>query len=93
MYDFLMDIVFDPQKNRVNLTKHGVSLLEVEGLEWDTAVVVEDARRSYGEQRMIGIGYIESRLHVVVFIDRGTTRRIISLRKANQREVGRYAKT
>ena len=49
-----MDIVFDPQKNQVNLAKHGVSLLEAEGLEWETAVVVEDTRRSYGEQRMIG---------------------------------------
>ena len=56
-------------------------------------MVVEDARRSYGEQRMIGVGYVGNRLHVVVFVDRGATRRIISLRNANQREVARYAET
>ncbi len=88
-----MGIIFDPQKSQVNLTKHGISLLEAEGLEWENAVVVEDARRCYGEQRMIGIGYIGNRLHVVVFVDRGSTRRVISLRKANQREVVRYAET
>ncbi len=90
---FDMDIVFDLSKNQVNLIKHGVSLLEAESLEWETAVVVEDARHSYGEQRMIGVGYIGNRLYVVVFVDRGSTRRIISLRKANQREVARYAET
>lgn len=88
-----MNIVFDPHKNQINLVKHGVSLLDAESLEWETAVVVEDARSSYGEQRMIGVGYIGNRLHVVVFVDRGVTRRIISLRKANQREVARYAET
>ena len=43
--------------------------------------------------RMIGIGYIGDRLFNVVFVERGEERRIISLRKANQREVKRYAKT
>jgi len=42
---------------------------------------------------MIGIGYIGDRLFNVVFVERGEERRIISLRKANQREVKRYAKT
>lgn len=88
-----MKVVFDPSKNLANLAKHGIGLLEAESLEWETAVVVQDGRRSYGEQRMIGVGYIGNRLHVVVFVDRGVTRRIISLRKANQREVERYAKT
>lgn len=37
------------------------------------------------------IGYIELRLYYVAFMDRADSRRIISLRKANQREVKRYA--
>lgn len=86
-----MRVVFDPSKNLANLAKHGITLLEAESLEWETAVVVEDGRHQYGEQRMIGTGYIGNRLYVVVFVDRGVTRRIISLRKANLREVARYA--
>ena len=70
-----------------------VSLAEAESFEWDTTVVVEDVRQAYGETRMIDTGYIGDRLYVVVFVDRGNTRRVISLRKANEREVKRYAET
>lgn len=91
-----MDIIFDPAKNQSNTAKHGISLQEAESLEWDSAMIVEDGRRAYGEQRMLGIGYIGyigNRLYVVVFVDRGVQRRVISLRRANQREVKRYAET
>ena len=52
-----------------------------------------DQRNEYGEARMIGLGYIGDRLFNVVFVDRNEERRIISLRKANPREVKRYAET
>ena len=52
-----------------------------------------DQRRDYGEVRISGLGYIGDRLFYVVFAARGEERRIISLRKANQREVKRYAET
>jgi len=88
-----MIIEFNPTKNQVNVTKHGVSLADAESLEWEYTAVVKDARQAYGEIRMISTGYIGDRLYVVVFVDRGTIRRIISLRKANEREVKRYAET
>ncbi len=47
-------------------------------------------RRDYGEQRFQAIGYIDVRLHVLVFPPRGRTLHVISLRKANSREVKRY---
>ena len=43
---------FDPAKDRSNLDKHGMPLADVEGFEWDTAVVREDTRRQYAEQRL-----------------------------------------
>ena len=49
-----------------------------------------DERRGYGEARNIGLALTGERLCCVISIDRGTTRRIISLRTANQREVRRY---
>ena len=60
-------------------------------LEWETAVVFPDERTDYGEGRVAAIGYIGQRLYVVIFTDRGEERRIISLRKANAREIKRYA--
>ncbi|MEO6319750.1 MAG: BrnT family toxin [Polaromonas sp.] len=92
-----MDLTFDPDKDAVNLAKHGVSLLDAAHFEWDTAVVWPDQRRDYDEQRMVALGYIGLRIMAVVFVDRPpeqpTERRIISLRKANSREVKRYAET
>ena len=88
-----MKITFDPAKDSLNIAKHGVSLAEADKLEWETAVTWPDNRRSYDEARMAGIGYIGQRLYYVVFVERNSSFRIISLRKANTREVRRYAKT
>ena len=86
-----MEIEFDAAKDATNLAKHGVSLVEAVNIEWDSLWAVEDHRKDYGETRLIGLAYIGLRLYCVVFTDRGETRRIISLRKANSREVERYA--
>ena len=53
--------------------------------------VADDDRKDYGERRQVAYGLIRDRLFVCVFTDRGETRRIISLRKANSREVEAYA--
>ena len=92
-----MNVTFDPAKDAVNLAKHGFSLLDAVGFEWETAVVWPDTRRDYGEPRMVALGYIGLRIMSMVFVDRPpeqpTERRIISLRTANTREVKRYAET
>ncbi len=92
-----MIVTFDPAKNSANMAKHGVPLTEAMGFEWSTAVVWPDQRRDYGEARMAALGYIGLRIMAMVFVDRPadkpTERRIISLRKANNREVQRYAET
>jgi len=88
-----MSIRFDPAKDAINRAKHGVSLREAARLDWASAVVRPDLRYHYGESRMIALGYIGPRLHYVVFVDRDAERRIISLRKANEREVRIYART
>ena len=49
-----------------------------------------DDRANYGELRYIGIAPLENRLYVVVYTERGNVTRVISLRKANEREVRRY---
>lgn len=86
-----MKIVYNEQKDQANMLKHGCSLATAKMLEWDTLWSMEDLRHNYGETRMIGFALIDVRAYCVVFSDRGDTRRIISLRKANKREVKRYA--
>ena len=92
-----MNVTFDPAKDAANVAKHGVSLTEAAGFEWGSAVVWPDTRRDYGEARMVALGYFGLRIMALVFVDRPpeqpTERRIISLRKANSREVKRYAET
>jgi len=90
-YDYFVLIQFDPAKDAINRAKHGVSLGEAGSMDWDSAVIWRDDRMDYGEVRMCGLGYLGMRLYFVVFVDRGDTRRIISLRKANPREYRKYA--
>lgn len=86
-----MRITFDEGKDALNTSKHGLSLSEAAKLEWDDALIWHDTRRDYGEARMIALGAIGERLYCVVYVDREDVRRIISLRKANYREVMDYA--
>lgn len=86
-----MEVTFDSTKDVSNQDKHGVSLAKAAEFEWESALTWPDLRRDYGEPRQCGIGYIGSRLYVAAFVDRAGNRRIISLRKANRREVKRYA--
>lgn len=86
-----MQIEFDPAKDGTNTTKHGVSLALASHLEWGSALVWIDSRNSYGEARQSALGFIGERVYFVAFVDRADVRRIISLRKANDREVMHYA--
>lgn len=82
----------DPRKERRNIAERGLSLDLAEQLDWTTALIWEDKRNDYGESRYCVLGFIESRLHSVVFTPRDGKPRVISLRKANKREVNRYEK-
>jgi uncharacterized DUF497 family protein len=83
---------FDPGKDATNLSKHGLSLAAAAELSWDAALVWLDDRADYGEVRMVALAPIGEILFFVVFADREPARRIISLRRANRREVNHYVK-
>ena len=85
-----MKVICDAAKNAINKKKHGVSLTDAELIDWEAALIWQDTRRDYGELRMIALAPINERLYCVVYVDRGDDRRIISLRKANQREFDFY---
>ena len=87
-----MQIEFDIAKDAVNIAKHEVSMALAADLAWETLKCKPDMRRDYGELRMLGFAVMKQRLYCAVYVDRGDVRRIISLRKANDREVIRYVK-
>ena len=85
-----MRVMFDPIKNAANVAKHGVSLALADSLDWAASWVWIDLRRDYGEERQCALVPKGQRLYFVAFVDRDDVRRVISLRKANEREVKHY---
>ncbi|BCX88482.1 conserved hypothetical protein [Methylomarinovum tepidoasis] len=86
----MMEYEWDDNKAATNLRNHGVTFEAVMDFDWEAATILEDDRRDYGEHRFIAYGPIGDRLHCLVFTLRGRRIRVISLRKANSREVRRY---
>ncbi|MEM6635990.1 MAG: BrnT family toxin [Pseudomonadota bacterium] len=78
------------KKRLLNLAHHRVDFEAINYFDWETADVVRDQRRDYGEERFVGTGVIENRVHIAVFTIRAGRVRLISLRKANRREVLAY---
>ena len=86
-----MKLEFDPAKDIANQLKHGVSLSLAGTLDWEAALVWVDERFDYAELRIVALAPKIGIVYYVVFVDRGQVRRIISLRRANRREVKHYA--
>ena len=83
--------VWDERKRASNLKKHGVDFAIVRNFDFETALVLRDDRKDYGEQRYRAFGAINGRLHALIFTRRGGRTRVISLRKSNAREIAAYA--
>ena len=89
-----MPSIFDPGKDAANRKKHGISLTEGDGVLNDPfALTIEDSS-SQGEQRFISIGMnVFGNLRVVVYTFRGEDAPIISVRKAEPKEIRAYEKS
>jgi len=85
-------VEFDPEKNAKNLRERGIGFERFADMDFDTAISLEDTRKDYGELRLRVLGYIDGQLHAAVITPRGEMIRVISLRRANQREERAYAK-
>ncbi len=86
-----MRIEFNPDKDRTNISIHGVSLVLAEKLAWDLMICREDDRGDYGELRLVGHVPIGNIVYTVAFTVEEGCYRIISLRKAEPKEVRYYA--
>jgi uncharacterized DUF497 family protein len=81
---------FDAAKDRANKRKHGISLSRAEDFDFDSALFLIDDREDYGELRVRAIGFLDGRLHSLVFTQTGEDIRAISLRKATRHEENEY---
>jgi uncharacterized DUF497 family protein len=88
-----MHFTCDPNKSRANYFKHGIVLEFAQYLEWANKMVWIDDRHNYNEDRMRGLVPLEDKIYAVVYVLRAESTRMISLRKANNREMKKYEKT
>ena len=86
-----MEIEYSPDKRDATLAERGLDMERAGEIFAGATLTVEDDREDYGEIRLITIGFLDERMVVMVWTQRDTARRIISLRKANEREQKAYA--
>ncbi len=87
-----MQIEFDPNKDASNIAKHGMSLADAFGLDLATAAVVLDERAAYGATRYRAYNRIEGAPYCLVFTIRGDRVRVISFRRAHEKEMARHGR-
>lgn len=85
-----MRIEYDPVKRQKTLVSRGLDMALVAGVFVGPNITLEDDRQDYGERRFITVGWYGRRLVFIAWTNRGDARRIISLRKANDREIARF---
>ncbi len=81
---------WDEAKRAANLVKHGVDFAAILLLDWTTAVIRADRRFDYGEVRLKALAPIGPRIHSVIYTIETRSVRIISLRRANPKEIALY---
>ena len=86
-----MRVEFDQAKRAVTLAERGLDFADAINVFEGRSITFEDERRAYGESRFITIGELGERMVVIVWTPRGDSRRIISMRRANDREQALYA--
>ncbi|CAN5121660.1 BrnT family toxin [soil metagenome] len=86
----IVEIDFDSAKRDLTLRERGLDFARATEIFAGLTFTQPDRRLDYGEERFVTIGILDGRMVVMVWTDRGDSRRIISMRKANEREQARY---
>lgn len=84
MADF---IEFDPTKRDSTLIARGLDFARSHDLFLGRHLTRRDDRIDYGEDRYVTAGHLDGHIVLIVWTPRGNSRRIISMRKANEREI------
>jgi uncharacterized DUF497 family protein len=86
----MQEIEYDPVKRRLTLQHRGLDMARADEVLEGPNFSIPDDRRDYGEPRIITAGFLDGRMVVLVWTPRGAVRRVISLRRANVREIAKY---
>jgi uncharacterized DUF497 family protein len=85
-----MVVEFDAAKRDATLEARGLDMARAGEVFAGATLIVEDDRQDYGEDRFITIGFLDERMVIPVWTSRNGARRVISMRKANEREQALY---
>lgn len=85
-----MELTFDAAKRDQTLRARGLDFADAAKVFAGHHFTRVDDRQAYGEDRYISVGLLEGRMVILVWTPRGAARRIISMRKANEREQQKY---
>ena len=85
-----MKIEYDEGKRAATLAARGLDMARTVEIFAGPHLTIPDQRFDYGEARFLTIGLLAGRMMVLAWTPRGDATRIISLRKANEREEKRY---
>lgn len=86
-----MRFEWDEAKNQINIRKHGIDFSDVPDMFQHPMLLLRDDRQAYGEERWIGLGWLQALVGVVVYTERqADVIWIISARKATRQEAKRY---
>jgi uncharacterized protein len=80
----------DSAKNERNIRERNLPFQLAAEFDWTTALILPSDRK--GEDRYLATGFLGGKLHALVFTRRGDSLWVISLRRANPKEVRRYEK-
>jgi uncharacterized protein len=85
-----MEISFDPIKRSQTLAQRGLDFVDAPKLFSGQTYTVEDTRFDYPERRFQTYGLLDGRLVMLVWSEADEGRRIISMRKCNEREQAKF---
>ncbi len=85
-----MKISYNPAKRKKILAERGLDFEAAPKVFEGLILEFPDMRHDYGEERMITVGFLDNRMVIIIWTQRGDTRRIISMRKTNEKEQKRF---
>ena len=82
-----MQIGFDQTKRDKTFRERGLDFSGAAQVFAGNHLSLEDTREDYAEQRFQTAGWLGGTIVILIWTPRGKARRIISMRKANEREI------
>jgi uncharacterized DUF497 family protein len=85
-----MKLTWDEAKRQKTLSERQLDFNDCAKVFARKSYNFPDERKDYGEARNITVGFLRGRMVIIVWTSHRDTRHIISMRKANEREITKY---